>query len=78
MHVCYENKEHVRGAVEVAVPSGFTDLSTLHKPLGVLCSEVSAWILMNRVLLEGRNAKWRTVLVKISAFSTCIILWSCV
>ena len=35
----YKNQEHVKGAVKVSVPSGFTDLSTIHQPLGCLCKE---------------------------------------
>ena len=37
----YENKEHERGSVKASVPAGFTDLSTIHKPLGCLRTEVS-------------------------------------
>ena len=36
MPMDYRNEEHVKGAVDVAVPEGFVDLSTVHCPLGEL------------------------------------------
>ena len=36
----YRNEEHVKGVVDVAVPDGFVDLSTVHSPLGELFSQV--------------------------------------
>ena len=36
----YENREAVRGTVDVSVPEDFVDLSTVHRPMGCLCCEV--------------------------------------
>lgn len=36
----YINEEHKKGAVSVALPEGFRDLSLDHQPLGCLCNPI--------------------------------------